>query len=107
MQDAKVMNGSGGTIDLLGNRKPVLGGEVLGDPLPSKTKKHHVDKLTNTLIEIGGYQVYVAQVNRHMYALDWTEDFVDGSLILKTMDKVNRSALCCYHISVRFQANSE
>ena len=60
MQDAKVMNSLGGTIDLLGNRKLVLSGEVLGNPLPSKTKKHYVDKLTNTLIEIGGYQVYIA-----------------------------------------------
>jgi len=60
MQDTKVVNGLGGAVDLLGNRKPVLGGEVLGDPLPSKTKKHHVDKLTNTLVEIVLFQVYVA-----------------------------------------------
>jgi hypothetical protein len=54
MQDAKVVNGLGGAVHLLGDGKLVLGGEVLRDPCPSKTKKHHVDKLTNILIEIGG-----------------------------------------------------
>lgn len=55
MQDAKLMNGLGGAVHLLGDGTSVPGGEMLRNPLPSKTKDHHVDKLTNTLIEIGRF----------------------------------------------------
>jgi hypothetical protein len=61
-----------------------------------------VNKLTNTLIVIRSFQVYDAQMNWHMDALDWTEDVVDGSLPLETMNEVDGGALGCYRISVRF-----
>jgi hypothetical protein len=68
MQDVNVVNGLGGAVHLFGNVKSVLGGEVLGDPLPSEPKKHYVNKLTNTLREMGDVQAYVAQMDWHMYA---------------------------------------